>query len=231
MHIWDLPGLHEAATRRQFGQFARTSPLNSIDEVFREVESGGSHYGVVPVENSTEGMVNHTLDCFMATSLNICGEVELPIHHALLARAGTEPEQIDCVYSHEQSLAQCRSWLDTHLPNVERRAVASNAEAAKLAGELERSAAIAGEVAGDSYGLSILHGILKTLRTTLHGSSSSVIRMSVQADMTKHPSLFPRVTNRVLYIRFWNHSTEVGLAFLVSKQGPPDPATGATFFL
>ena len=147
----------EAATRRQFGQFARTSPLNSIDEVFREVESGGSHYGVVPVENSTEGMVNHTLDCFMATSLNICGEVELPIHHALLARAGTEPEQIDCVYSHEQSLAQCRSWLDTHLPDIERRAVASNAEAAKLAGELERSAAIAGEVAGDSYGLSVLH--------------------------------------------------------------------------
>ncbi|MEE3182818.1 MAG: prephenate dehydratase [Pseudomonadota bacterium] len=153
----------EAATIRQFGHFAKTSPLSSIDEVFREVESGSAHYGVVPVENSTEGMVNHTLDCFMATSLNICGEVELPIHHVLLASAGTEQDEIDCVYSHEQSLAQCRRWLDTHLPNVERRPVASNAEAAKLAGEVERSAAIAGEVAGDRYGLIVLQQNIEDL--------------------------------------------------------------------
>ena len=153
----------EAATIRQFGHFAKTSPLSSIDEVFREVESGGVHYGVVPVENSTEGMVNHTLDCFMSTMLNICAEVELPIHHALLARMGTEQDEIDCVYSHEQSLAQCRRWLDTHLPNVERRPVASNAEAAKLAGEVERSAAIAGEVAGDRYGLVVLHQNIEDL--------------------------------------------------------------------
>jgi chorismate mutase/prephenate dehydratase len=81
--------------------------VSSIDEVFREVESGDAHFGVVPVENSTEGMVNHTLDCFIATSLNICAEVELPIHHALLAGMGTAQDEIDCVYSHEQSLAQC----------------------------------------------------------------------------------------------------------------------------
>ena len=153
----------EAATIRQFGHFATTSPVSSIDEVFREVELGDAHYGVVPVENSTEGMVSHTLDCFMATSLNICAEVELPIHHALLAGVGTVQDEIDCVYSHEQSLAQCRGWLDTHLPHVERRPVASNAEAAKLAGELERSAAIAGEVAGDSYGLVVLHRNIEDL--------------------------------------------------------------------
>ncbi len=145
----------EAATVKQFGHFAGTRPLASIDEVFREVESGSAHYGVVPVENSTEGMVNHTLDCFLESSVKICAEVELPIHHALL-RAEDADGDITQILSHAQSLAQCRSWLDRNYPGVERVAVASNAEAARQAAESTDAAAIAGEMAAERYGLRIL---------------------------------------------------------------------------
>ena len=137
------PGTYtETATIKQFGHFAKTRSLASIDEVFREVESDGVHFGVVPVENSTEGMVNHTLDCFMDSdsSLMICAEVELPIHHALMvsATAGggqAGGDQIEEIVSHSQSLAQCRSWLDAHYPGVVRTPVNSNAEAARLAAD------------------------------------------------------------------------------------------------
>ena len=143
----------EAAAIKQFGHFAKTRALSAIDDVFREVESGAVHYGVVPVENSTEGMVNHTLDCFMDSSLRICAEVELPIHHALLAPSKVGAEDITEILSHSQSLAQCRAWLDTHYPNAARVAVGSNAEAARQVTERADAAAIAGEVAGERYGL------------------------------------------------------------------------------
>jgi chorismate mutase/prephenate dehydratase len=150
----------ESAAIKQFGHFAKTRAMTSIDEVFREVESDGVHYGVVPVENSTEGMVNHTLDCFMESTLRICAEVELPIHHALLVRAapGTDAEAdtIDEIVSHSQSLAQCRAWLDAHYPGIPRTPVNSNAEAAMLVAEAHGKAAIAGEMAADRYGLRIL---------------------------------------------------------------------------
>jgi chorismate mutase/prephenate dehydratase len=153
----------ETAAIKQFGHFAKTRALASIDEVFREVESDGVHYGVVPVENSTEGMVNHTLDCFMDSTLNICAEVELPIHHALMvaAEAGAGSEAVEEIVSHSQSLAQCRSWLDAHYPGVIRTPVNSNAEAARLVadnpgGSPTRRAAIAGEMAAERYGLRIL---------------------------------------------------------------------------
>ena len=89
-------------------------PLGAIDEVFREVEAGAVHFGVVPVENSTEGMVNHTLDSFMNSDLKICGEVELRIHHHLLAGPHTRRDKVTRIYSHQQTLAQCRQWLDAH---------------------------------------------------------------------------------------------------------------------
>lgn len=150
------PGTYtEAATIKQFGHFARTNPHGSIDEVFREVESGSAHYGVVPVENSTEGAVNHTLDCFMTSPVSICAEVELPIHHAFLVNNKTQPDEVTEVLSHQQSLAQCRSWLDAHYPHAERIAVASNAEAARLVADQPGKAAIAGEVAAERYGLRI----------------------------------------------------------------------------
>jgi chorismate mutase/prephenate dehydratase len=145
----------EAAAIKQFGHFATTQPLTSIDEVFREVESQSVHYGVVPVENSTEGMVNHTLDCFLTSKVKICAEVELAIHHALLRHEAASGD-ITEIRSHAQSLAQCRGWLDRHYPGVPRVAVASNAEAARQAAEEPQIAAIAGEIAADQYGLRVL---------------------------------------------------------------------------
>jgi chorismate mutase/prephenate dehydratase len=128
--------------------------MAAIDEIFREVAAGAVQFGVVPVENSTEGAINHTLDSFLEHDMVICGEVELRIHHHLLIGENTKTDRISRVYSHAQSLAQCRKWLDAHYPNVERVAVASNAEAAKRVKGEWNSAAIAGDMACELYGLS-----------------------------------------------------------------------------
>lgn len=147
----------QAAALKHFGHAAVSRPQATIDEVFREVEAGSAHYGVVPVENSSEGVVNHTLDCFIGSPLNVIGEVELRIHHNLLIAASTRPDAITKIYSHQQSLAQCRKWLDAHYPQAERVAVSSNAEAARRIKTEWHSAAIAGEVAAEQYGLTALH--------------------------------------------------------------------------
>lgn len=146
----------EAAAIKHFGRAVQGVPLATINEVFREVESGACHFGVVPVENSSEGMVNHTLDCFMASKLNICGEVELRIHHHFLKSALTRVDQISKVYAHQQTLAQCRQWLEAHYPNVERVAVSSNAEAARRIQGEWHSAAIAGDMAAERYDLQFI---------------------------------------------------------------------------
>ena len=146
----------QAAALKHFGHSVKTTALSSIDQVFREVEAGACHYGVVPVENSIEGVVNHTLDMLINSGLLICGEVELRIHHHLLTRS-KKLNQIRQVYSHQQSLAQCRAWLDTHLLNAERIAVSSNAEAARLASAKKNAAAIAGESAAEYYDLPVLY--------------------------------------------------------------------------
>jgi len=145
----------QAAALKHFGHSVRTVPLGAIDEVFREVESGAAHFGVVPIENSTEGVVNHTLDMFASSPLKICGEVELRIHHHLLGK-GKGRKGRKKVVSHSQSLAQCREWLDANLPRVERVAVASNAEAARLAAADKQLLAIAGSSAAELYGLNIV---------------------------------------------------------------------------
>jgi chorismate mutase/prephenate dehydratase len=145
----------EAAAFRHFGRAIKAVPLDAIDAVFRDVESGSSDYGVVPVENSTEGIVSHTLDMFVRSNLSICGEVELRIHHCLMAAAG-EVSDVARVYSHQQSLAQCRKWLDSNLPGVTREAVSSNAEAAQRAADEPGAAAIAGAVAADTCDLRLL---------------------------------------------------------------------------
>lgn len=145
----------QAAALKHFGHSVSTVPMASISDVFQEVETGLCHYGVVPVENSSEGVISHTLDMFLNSPLQICGEVTLRIHHNLLG----QPQALDAirtVYSHQQSLGQCRGWLDRHLPSAERIAVASNAEAARLAAESEHTAAIAGQTAAEVYGLSVL---------------------------------------------------------------------------
>jgi len=145
----------QQAALKHFGHSAVALPFSAIDEVFREVEAGAVNYGVVPVENSTEGVVNHTLDNFMGSNLHICGEVELRIHQHMLVSDVTKTDSISRIYSHSQSLAQCRKWLDAHYPNAERIAVSSNADAAKrLKGEWN-AAAIAGHMAADLYDLTV----------------------------------------------------------------------------
>jgi len=145
----------QAAAHAHFGKSVSTVPLAAIDEVFREVESGAVHYGVVPVENSTEGIVNYTLDMFIQSPLKICSEVELRIHHHLMASVD-DLQQVTKVYAHQQALAQCREWLDRNLSGVDCIAVSSNAEAARAVKNKKCVAAIASEAAADIYQLGIL---------------------------------------------------------------------------
>ncbi len=145
----------QAAVLTHFGHSVRALPLASIDEVFHEVEAGSADFGVVPIENSTEGTVNHTLDSFLISPLKICGEVELRIHHSVMGMMGSLG-RIVRICSHPQSLAQCRVWLDEHMPNVECVPVSSNAEGARRARDEKGTAAIAGETAAEVYGLKIL---------------------------------------------------------------------------
>ena len=145
---------HDAAIKH-FGHSVRTAALAGIDQVFREVEAGQCHFGVVPVENSIEGVVNHTLDLLMNSPLRICGEVELRIHQHLMSRSA-DLSGIRRVYSHQQSLAQCRAWLNGNLPAVERIPVSSNSEAARMATVEDGAAALAGAAAAEFHKLPIL---------------------------------------------------------------------------
>ncbi|MCZ8132643.1 MAG: prephenate dehydratase [Steroidobacteraceae bacterium] len=145
----------QQAVLKQFGHSVRALPIAAIDEVFREVESGAADFGVVPIENSTEGTVNHTVDMFLVSPLKICGEVELRIQQHLMGRMDSL-EKIERLCSHQQSLAQCRQWLDDNLPHVERVAVSSNAEAARRARDEAGTAAVAGSAAAEVYGLNVL---------------------------------------------------------------------------
>lgn len=146
----------QQAALKHFGHSSVAKPVSTIDQVFREVEAGAVNYGVVPVENSTEGVVSHTLDTFMNSNLNIVGEVELRIHHNLMISSNTDPKKITRIYSHSQTLAQCRAWLDENYPGAELVSLSSNAEAAKRVRGEWNSAAIAGDVASDIYDLEIL---------------------------------------------------------------------------
>jgi len=145
----------QAAVLKHFGASVRALPLPAIDEVFHEVEGGIADFGVVPIENSTEGTVNHTLDMFLSTSLKICGEVEMRINHCLMGRMPGFAS-VRRVCAHPQALAQCRGWLDEHLPDAERVPVSSNAEGARRARDERGSAAIAARAAAEIYGLSVI---------------------------------------------------------------------------
>jgi len=145
----------QEAVVRHFGASTAGRPLATIDEVFRAVESGESAFGVVPVENSTEGAVGRTLDLLLNTSARICGEVNLAVRQNLMSNASGRAA-IRTVYSHTQSLAQCQGWLSRHLPAAERVAVVSNAEAARRAAKDRRSAAIASRTAASLYGLKLM---------------------------------------------------------------------------
>ena len=144
----------EAAALKRFGSAIQGQPCATIDDVFRAVESGTAHYGVVPAENSTEGAIGRTLDLLLQSPLQVCSEVMLAIHQCLMARQ-CDLSAIKTVYSHAQSLGQCQGWLNANLPNAARIAVSSNAEAARLASENVHSAAIAGIQAAVHFGLSV----------------------------------------------------------------------------
>jgi chorismate mutase/prephenate dehydratase len=144
-----------AAAMKQFGFSAQLVPQKSIPAVFDEVARGRANYGVVPVENSTEGIVSHTLDMFMESDLKINAEVLLEISHYLLSRTGRF-EDIRKVVSHPQPLAQCRKWLEANLPDTPLVDVGSTAVAAQMAADDESAAAIASEMAASLYGLNIV---------------------------------------------------------------------------
>jgi chorismate mutase/prephenate dehydratase len=142
----------QTAVYKQFGHSVRALPLATIDEVFHEVESGAADFGVVPIENSTEGSVNHTLDMFLSSPLKICGEVELRVRQHLLGNMKSL-DKVQRVCAHPQSLAQCRAWLKEYLPGVALVEATSNAEGARRARDEAGTAAIAGDAAAEVYGL------------------------------------------------------------------------------
>ena len=149
----------EQAALQFFGESIEKVPCDTVDEVFRATASGGAGYGVVAVENSTEGVVSRSLDLFLTSPLHIVGEVSLMVKHNLL-RLSDSMEDIEAVYAHPQALAQCQGWLTTHLPNAKRHAASSNAEGARLASTNSAWAGVASERAGAQFGLyAVAHGI------------------------------------------------------------------------
>ena len=145
---------HQAAIK-QFGHSAVLSPFNSIEVIFSEVEQGNCAYGIVPVENSTEGVINLTLDCFVDSPLLICDELKLEVSLCLMSKV-KKAEQIEVIYSHPQALAQCRNWLNRHLPGIEQIPTSSTANAAQQATGNKNSAAIAGFLAAEVNHLNVL---------------------------------------------------------------------------
>ncbi|MBO0614925.1 prephenate dehydratase [Thiothrix fructosivorans] len=170
----------QEATFKHFGMNVGTLPVDSIAQVFREVEAGRVRYGVVPIENSTEGVITHTLDMFMQSSLRICGEISLRIHQNLMCRHG-EWQGVQKVYAHAQSLAQCRYWLDKHLPHAERIPVSSNAEAARLVSNDDSAAALGSRQAAPIYGLHIV-------QDSIEDNPNNTTRFLVIGDQVVTPS-------------------------------------------
>lgn len=144
----------QEASSKHFGHAVETVPMGSIKQVFTEVENGTVDYGVVPIENSTEGVISYTLDVFMHSPLKISGEVTLRIHQNLIT-SSDDWAGVKRVYSHQQSLAQCRQWLESHLPLAEQIPVSSNTEAVRRAKEEPEAAAIGGALAAKMYGVDI----------------------------------------------------------------------------
>ncbi len=145
----------QTAVFKHFGHSVRALPFHTIDEVFQEVECGAADFGVVPIENSTEGSVNNTLDMFLTSPLKIAGEIELKIEQHLMGKM-QGLENIERICAHEQSLAQCRGWLREYLPQVELIGMSSNAAGARRARDEDGTAAIGPEVAADVYELKIM---------------------------------------------------------------------------
>ena len=214
----------EEAAVKHFGGQSPVLLCPSIDEVFRCVESGTIGYGVVPVENSTEGAVGRTLDLLLSTPLKICGEVLLPVHQNLLAKA-SELSAVRRVYSHAQSLAQCSRWLSQHVAHAQRIPVASNAEAARMAQEDAESAAIAGRAAAEHYGLVVLAAniedepnnttrfvVISSLDVPASGKDKTSLVLSTRnVPGAIHELLTPLASNGVSMTRLESRPSRTGL--------------------
>jgi len=145
----------QQAVNRHFGHSVQALGVSGIDDVFTQVETTDADFGVVPVENSNQGIVSHTLDRFVESDLKICGEIEMAIHHNLLSQAKSLGS-IERIYSHQQSLSQCKNWIRQHLPAAECIAVSSNAEAARRVRHSPDAAAISSQSAAEIYGVPVL---------------------------------------------------------------------------
>jgi chorismate mutase/prephenate dehydratase len=217
----------EQAVFQQFGSAVEGLPCVSIDEVFRATEAGTADFGVVPVENSSEGAVNRTLDLLLATTSVISGEVSIAVHHSLMTKTGSM-EGVTVVCAHSQALAQCQAWLNQHHPELERRAVASNAEAARMASNDPAIAAIASEMAGEQYQLGVVQAhiqddphnrtrflIIGSLHTGASGQDRTSLVLAVPnkagavysllAPLAKHGVSMTRFESRPARIGTWEY--------------------------
>lgn len=172
---------HEAAMV-YFGQGAHYMPLRTISDIFDEVYKNRADMGVVPVENSTEGVVSHTLDMFFNYDLRISGEIIIPITHCLISKA-YQKEEIKIIYSHPQAFAQCRNWLEKNMPGRSNIEVRSTAEAAEMASRDEQSAAIAGETAAKLYDLNVIE---KNIQDVNDNSTRFLIIGRIEQKPTGH---------------------------------------------
>ena len=146
----------DSAVKENFGSSINKTASDTIEEVFKAVSERKSDYGIVPIQNSSEGPINVTLDCLSDFNLNICGEIEMLIHHSLMGLNQALPKKGFEIHAHEQTLAQCKNWLDAYCPDVNRVSVSSNAQAAKNAKKNSEIFAIAGALAAGKYGLEII---------------------------------------------------------------------------
>jgi chorismate mutase/prephenate dehydratase len=168
------------AARERFGAATNYVPMPTIGDVFQEVKQGRADYGVVPIENSTEGVVTHTLDMLVEADAQICAEVILEVHHFLLSRSGKK-DDIRRIVSHPQALAQCRRWLTTNFPKIVPEEAASTAHAAELAAADPSLAAVAGSLAKELYGL-------QTVQANIEDRANNITRFLVIGGRTPRPS-------------------------------------------
>jgi chorismate mutase/prephenate dehydratase len=235
----------ERATLKHFGLAAEAMPTTSIDDVFRAVESGAADFGVVPVENSTEGAVGRSLDLMPQTPMKVCGEVIVRIHHNLMSKVPPRDfSEIKRVFSHGQSLGQCHEWLNANVPHAERIAVASNAEAARRAADELGSAAVAGEMAAEHYGLTILAANIEdepnnTTRFLILGDyqpkpsgkdKTSIVLSARNRAGAVYEMLTPFATRGVSMTKFESRPSRVALweyLFFVDIEGHRDDANVA----
>jgi chorismate mutase/prephenate dehydratase len=225
----------QEAAVKHFGGLAALAPCGSIDEVFRQVETGAAGYGVVPVENSTEGAIGRTLDLLLSTPAQVCGEIMLPIRQCLMAKRD-RLAGIRKVYSHAQSLSQCQQWLARILPRAERVAVVSNAEAARLAARERSAAAIGPRTAAALYGLKLLarniedeaKNTTRFLVIAQHDAAqsgrdkTSLVMSTRNVPGAMHELLTPLAVNQVSMTRLESRPSRTGLweyVFYVDIEG------------